>query len=149
MKSRALLVPLAGLVLCGCSTAPLSIVSDRQVYSPVSLHHYPVRIEAVDHSGNLESPVFLEPGLHEMTIAAPPQSGFREPVLKNYTLNLAPCTRYYVAAYRRTSLTRDWTLIIEAQERVAGCDPEQEWQKAGRTPPAETPAGPAAVIVGG
>jgi hypothetical protein len=139
----------ATLALCGCSTAPLTIINDRQVYYPVDYHRYPVRVEAVDRRGNIESPVFVDPGVHQVTLAAPPQRGFLEPVEKTYTLNLAPCTRYYVAAERATALTRDWNLVIEEQEHVAGCDPAKEWQKAGVTDPGSRPAPSSGVIISG
>jgi hypothetical protein len=138
-----------GLTLCACSTAPLTIISDRQVYFPVDIHRYAVSVEAVDRRGNTASPVFIDPGVHQVTIAAPPQRGFREPVVKTYTLDLAPCTRYYIAADRVNALTRDWSLVIENQERVAGCDPAEEWKKAGlpdKGGPA--PSGNAVIISG-
>jgi len=149
MKSRPVLTLVSVLLLCACSTAPLTILSDNQIYHRTEIHRVKVRVEAVDGIGSVLSPVYLEPGMHRVTIAAPPPSGFREPVLKTYTLNLAPCTRYYIAADRVNPLTSDWKLVIEEVESVAGCDPALEWKKAGLPEQPPAPPGDSAVIISG
>jgi hypothetical protein len=140
---------MAGLLLCACSTAPLTVLQDHQVLVRTALNRYPVRVDAVDSRGNLQTPVFVEPGVHQVTIAAPPPDGFPNWVEKTYTLNLAPCTRYYIAADRANRLKRDWTLVVEDQEPVGACDPQLEWKKAGQPDNGPARAPGASVIISG
>lgn len=149
MKQTLIVGLIAGLALSACSTAPLTVIADKQVYIRTVLNRQPVTVEAIDGIGTIQEPIFLEPGIHKVTIAAPPQAGFREPVLKTYTLNLSPCTRYYIAADRANRLTRDWTLVIENQEPTGGCDVRREWEKAGMPERGTETVPPSAVIVSG
>jgi hypothetical protein len=65
-----------------------------------------------------------------LTLAAPPVGPTYLDIEKKYTLEIAPCTRYYVAGDRVNPLQRDWSLVIEMTEPVAGCDPAEELRKA-------------------
>jgi hypothetical protein len=125
-------------VLClasfaGCASAPLSYV-DGYLYHSAVLNRYPVRIISIDGDFSLQNPRQVSPGPHTFIIEAQPVAGFRVPVQKAFALNIKPCTRYYLAADRDSPLTQDWTLAIDYEEPVAGCDPVKELAKvAGET----------------
>jgi hypothetical protein len=123
----------------GCGTAPLSYV-DGNRYHRALLNRYPVRIISIDGDFSLQNPRQLSPGAHTLIIEARPVAGFRLPVQKAFALNIKPCTRYYLAADRDSPLTQDWSLAIDYDEPVAGCDPAKELAKAGRE--AATPTEP-------
>ena len=116
--------------LAACSTAPLSFINDRQVYYKAVLNRYPVRVVAIDGSYQTFRPVPIAPGPHLLTIDAVPVAGFSLPIQKQYPFEVAPCTRYYIAAQRATALSQDWNLVVEETWPVAGCDPAKELEKA-------------------
>jgi hypothetical protein len=133
-------------VLAGCGTAPLSFLNDRQVYYKAELHRYPVFVEAVDGVSTAFRPVPIAPGEHLVRFDAPAVAGFSQPVEKTFPMNIAPCTRYYVAAQRSSAFNQDWNLVIEQTWPVAGCDPDKEWAKAKTASTAPSAAAPVAAM---
>ena len=139
-----MLAAAAVLALSGCASAPLSYLNDEQVYHKAVLNRFPVRVVAVDGAYTAAiRPVPITPGQHSVMLAAAPVAGFRIPLEKVYPMTIAPCTRYYVAAQRKSPLLQDWDLVVEETYPVAGCDPARELEKAkttaiskGSTPPA-------------
>ena len=156
LPARALrVVPVAGaalaaLLVAGCATAPYSYLYDRQVYYRAVLHRYPVTIVSVDGAGAAFHPEPITPGEHFVTLDAQPTAGFALPVEKTYTLTIAPCTRYYIAAQRESPVQQDWNLVVEQTWAVSGCDPQKEIAKAreavakGEQPPVSSFLEPAA-----
>ena len=117
-------------VLGGCATAPNSYLYDRQVYYKAQLHRYPVSIVSIDNSGPAFHPAPITMGEHRLVLEAQPVAGFSVPVQKVYTLAIAPCTRYYIAAQRQSPLMQDWDLVIERTFASGDCDLAKELQKA-------------------
>jgi hypothetical protein len=149
MKPSALLLAgalVAFLGLSACSTAPLSYIYAHQVTDRADIFRYPVTVMEVDGVSTLQNPIPIAPGPHKFVIAAPPITRTADPVLRAYTLDIAPCTRYYIAANRQGKLAREWDLVIEATESVGGCDPQEELRKAAAVVAAAGPA-PAALSV--
>ncbi len=120
----------AAALLAGCGTAPLSYLYDRQVYYRAELHRYPLVVEAVDGASTTFRPLPITAGEHLVTFSAAPVAGFFQPVTKTYPMDIAPCTRYYVAAQRNAALEQDWHLVVEQTFPVGGCDPAKELEKA-------------------
>lgn|GEM_PF-610946 len=133
-RSRSALRLLLGVVgagvLAACGTAPYSYLYDRQVYYRATLDRYPVEIVSIDGTSPPLHPVPITMGDHRLAIDARPVAGFTLPVRKVYSLTVAPCTRYYLAAQRQSRLTQDWDLVVEETVASGGCDPAQELQKA-------------------
>lgn len=121
---------LAAVALAGCSSAPLSFINDGSVYHRQVLNRFPVRVVAVDGRYTAFQPVPISPGPHALLIAAAPVAGFHMPREKTYALTIAPCTRYYIAAQRKSPLLQDWNLVVEETYPVAGCNPAEEVEKA-------------------
>jgi|SRR5271170_5108190 len=121
----------AAAILTGCETAPLSFIHDGSVYYHAQMFRYPVTVIAIDGDGAMTTrPLPVAPGEHMITFAAPPVAHFRDPVMKVYPMNIAACTRYYVAAQRVNSLSQDWDLVVEEVEPVGPCNPQDEMRKA-------------------
>ena len=132
-SSRSLRAPsliAVAAVLAGCTSAPLSFINDGYVYHRQVLNRFPVRVVAIDGSYTAFRPVPISPGMHSLLLAAAPVAGFRVPREKTYPINIAPCTRYYIAAQRTSPLLQDWDLVVEETYPVAGCNPAQEIEKA-------------------
>lgn len=125
-------------VLAGCAgTAPLSVLDDGRVYYRAVLNRFPVIVTRIDDESNVFRKPVLPPGEHRVRFSAAPVAGFTQPVEKTYLMNIAPCTRYYVAAQRSSKIEQDWDLVVERTDEVGGCDPTKEWQKAGANPVAK------------
>ena len=116
--------------LSACASAPLSFINDQQVFYRQVINRFPVRVLAVDGTYTAFRPVPISPGMHTLLLAASPVAGFRVPPEKTYPMDIAPCTRYYIAAQRRSPLLQDWDLVVEETYPVAGCNPAQELEKA-------------------
>lgn len=131
-RSRSRWAPalLSAAALAGCSSAPLSFINDGSVYHRQVLNRFPVRVVAVDGTYTAFQPVPISPGTHSLLIAAAPVAGFHMPREKTYSMTIAPCTRYYIAAQRKSPLLQDWDLVVEDSYPVAGCNPATELQKA-------------------
>ncbi len=123
-------VAVAAVALSGCASAPLSFLYDQQVYRPQVLNRFPLRVLAIDGSFTAFRPVPIAPGTHALLLAAAPVAGFTIPPEKTYTIDIAPCTRYYIAAQRTSPLLQDWDLVVEATYATGGCDPARELEKA-------------------
>jgi hypothetical protein len=128
---QILIVSMLAAGLCGCSTAPLSFIVDRDVIDRTDIHRIPVRLVAIDGESVAFRPQPIAPGEHRMTFDAAPTTGYHIPVEKTYPMAILPCTYYYVAGDRANRLTPDWSLVIEETDPVGGCDAEKEMQKAG------------------
>ena len=127
--------------LAGCATStPLSQLDDGQVYYRAHLNRYPVVVNAIDGKGNLVRDPQIDPGQHNVSFTTRPVAGFSGSIEKTYAMRIEPCTRYYVAADRATSLSQDWTLVVEKSEPVGGCNAAQEWRKSGQAVAQAAPA---------
>jgi hypothetical protein len=139
MLTSRLLAPICVLVLSGCASAPLSYIEGvPQTRSDSTL--YPVRVISVD--GNIQfgnKPVQVSPGPRWMVFEAATGQGNRT-VQKSFVLKVEPCSRYFFAAKKSSSLASDWSLIVDKKEEVAGCNVEEELKKAGMAPGAASVA---------
>ena len=121
------LAPVAAAVLGACSTLPGSALIDGDRAYTTMMHRYPVRVTAVDGWGTfITNPAVVEPGEHRVRFATVPVRGFeQQSAEREFTMTLAPCTRYRVSAERESSLSLDWTLKVDGEEPVAGCEPSR------------------------
>ena len=126
---RTALAATAAAALAACATAPLSYL-DGHLLDRATLNRYGVRIVSVDGQIMLTNPVQVAPGPHHLVIEARPGEGARVPVQQSFVLKVEPCTRYYLAADRRSPLLSDWQLVVERTEPVGSCDPQEELKKA-------------------
>ncbi len=148
MNIRTLFLPICIAALTGCSSIPLSFIQDRQVSERTALNRYPLEVLAIDgvyvpsDRGPNSHSQPISPGMHTVLFAAPPVAHDHFPVEKAYPMEIAPCTRYYVAADRENRLKRDWSLVVEYTSPEGNCDPAEELRKAAAAggQPARAPA---------
>ena len=112
---NARIFALAGLVLAllqGCATTPSfsQLVGER--YFVTNLDTYPLLIAAVDGSSSTITPKFVEPGVRQLVLQGPSGAAGIPPVL-NYTLDVKPCTRYYIVAVKASPLDNNFTPRID------------------------------------
>jgi hypothetical protein len=115
--------------LAACGTAPLSYL-DGHLLDRSTLNRYPVRIVSVDGQIEFRNPVQVAPGEHWVVVEAAPGGGVRLQSQQSFVLKVEPCTRYYLAADRRSPLLEEWQLVVERTEPVGSCDPQEEMKKA-------------------
>lgn len=138
MKQPAFFLPfmaaLAGILLSGCASAPLSTI-DGQPFTKTDPHLYPLHVIAVDGHGNFDrSPVQIAPGPHSLTLAAKPGKTALGMVEKTFAFKIEPCTSYHFAARRESPMQSDWELVVESKDPVVGCNADEEYKKAGVKP---------------
>ena len=119
-------VLLALLVLAGCAASPFD-----QPYSWVERDPMPssdplvipVIVNRVDGvTSQWPDRALVTPGRHVVTLDVPPRKGFSQATQADFALDVAPCTRYYVAARLATTVTQDWTPIVRSTQRLGDCE---------------------------
>lgn len=106
----------------GCATSYSRLEGDR--YFLTNLDTYPLIVTRIDgESTPLHGPVLVEPGRHEVTVQAFPTRYQRSGEQRTITLDVAPCTRYWLVAVKRGPLSTDFTVRVDYQEAITGCTP--------------------------
>ena len=116
------LVFLVVAILGGCAHQ-WDTVLDGRLYTRTNLHRYPVSIVAVNGEYSTLVPRRVDAGMLRLTVDAPLIHGFYLPERKEFTFRAEKCVRYWLAAQRAGSLSRDFELIIDHADVVPGCNP--------------------------
>ncbi|MGH6610587.1 MAG: hypothetical protein ACRECQ_10040 [Burkholderiaceae bacterium] len=109
----------AGLLASGCA-GPFSYI-DGNRYFRTGLNDYSVIVLDVDGRSDTRNPVMVDPGRHVIRVQAPPANGFRYGETRTITLDVKPCTRYYLKAVKKNSLEQDFIPEVDYVEPIAGC----------------------------
>jgi hypothetical protein len=130
-STRFLILSACAAALAGCASAPLSYL-ESEPYFKANYRRYPVTIVSIDGDFSLQRtrPVFA--GQHTLVVEAAPVAGFRVARQEAIAFKAQPCTRYYLAAERETSLSQEWKLVVDHTEPVAGCNRAEEIAKSQR-----------------
>ena len=111
----------AALSACAGLPQPFSQLDGHRYHrTPIDTHA--VQIVRVDQRDTLDSPVFVEPGIRQVTVQGPPGGAHRVGDQRTTELNVAPCTRYYLVAVKPNRLLSDFSVKIDHQEPIAGCN---------------------------
>ena len=121
-KALLLTTLIAAALTAGCAHQ-WDAVLDGRLYTRTHLHRYPVSITAVNGEYSTITPRRVDAGDLRLTIDAPPVGGFYLPDRKEFTFRAEKCVRYWLAAQRASSLSRDFQLVIDHAEPVPGCQP--------------------------
>ena len=105
--------------LTGCATPYSQLVGYR--YHRTDIDTYPVTVTRVDDTSYHRLPVLIDPGTHQVTVQAPPAGGFAYGNTQTITLDVKPCTRYYLVAVKPNALSQDFSVKVDYEEPVAGC----------------------------
>jgi hypothetical protein len=121
IKLVSLLALAAALTACAGLPQPYSqLYGTRYFQAPIDT--YPVQIVRIDGHDTVFSPVFIEPGVRQVTVQGPPDGlhrGYGEQ--RSVALEFAPCTRYYLVAHKSNRLSTDFDVKIDYQEPIGGC----------------------------
>ncbi|MFN9806113.1 MAG: hypothetical protein ACK56N_06735, partial [Betaproteobacteria bacterium] len=92
------------------------------------INTYDVLIISVDGRHEIErgaSPVLVEPGLRKIVVQGPPTAGFTYGQQRTLSLDVKPCTRYWLEAKKANALSQDFEPRVNYTEPVSGCAPKQ------------------------
>jgi hypothetical protein len=108
-----------GVLLQGCAASPYpELVGQR--YFVTNIDTYPVLISSVDGKSSVTVPVRVDPGIRRITVQGTP-GGAGVSDLETFTLDVKPCTRYYIVAVKASPLESRFTPRIDFEQALAGC----------------------------
>jgi hypothetical protein len=125
-KLYLLLMPamLLPAFLTGCQTwGPTWSEITGQRYNVTIVNRRPAIIDRVDDRGAFPDPnlIRVEPGPHRLVVQGPAPGWPGGPPLHVMNLNVEPCKRYYINAQFDTTITTQWTPVVDYVETIPGC----------------------------
>jgi len=125
LTSCSRVAAIAGLVsLAACATTDYhysQLVGKRHFRAPIDT--YDVSIVRVDGQETILRPVPVDPGLRKIVVQGPPGGTSGPGLQREISLDVRPCTRYYLVAVRPNRLASDFDVRVDYQEPVSGCTP--------------------------
>ena len=118
MKLR-LTVAAVALAAAGCATNFSYIDGNRYFRTEMNTHS--VIVLEVDGKSEIRNPVMVEPGVRVVRVQGPAAPGFRFGQDRTITIDVKPCTHYYLKAVTPNSISAEFTAMIDFEEPIAGC----------------------------
>ena len=119
MKTK--LASIAGVVaMAGCVTAPFSYIDGNRYYK-TELNSSSVIVLDVDGRSDTRNPVMVDPGRHVIRVQGPSTAGFTYGETRSITIDVKPCSRYYLKAVKNNPLEQDFVPQVDYVEPIAGC----------------------------
>jgi len=120
--SAAAALAVTGLSGCASLDYHYSQISGQRYHvSPIDT--YSVSILRVDDRSTILHPTPVDPGLRKILVQGPPDGVSREGRQREISLDVKPCTRYYLVAVKPTRIASDFDVRVDYQEPVGGCTP--------------------------
>lgn len=110
------------VIVAGCATPTFSYI-DGNRYFKSEMNTSSVIVLDIDGRSSLQNPVMVEPGKRVVRVQGPAAPGFRFGEDRTITIDVKPCTRYYLKAVRPNSISQDFTPAIDFEEPITGCRP--------------------------
>jgi hypothetical protein len=114
-----LLVAAVALAAAGCATNFSYIDGNRFFRTPINTTS--VIVLDIDGRSEIQNPVMVDPGVRVIRVQGPAAPGFRFGQDRTFTLDVKPCTRYYLAAVRPNSISPEFTPMVDFEEPISGC----------------------------
>jgi hypothetical protein len=118
MKLR-LTVAAVALAAAGCATN-FSYIDGRR-YFKTDFNAHSVIVLDVDGKSEIQNPVMVDPGVRVIRVQGPAAPGFRFGQERTITIDVKPCTHYYLKAVTPNSISPEFTAMIDFEEPIAGC----------------------------
>lgn len=112
---------LLSLTACASLTNVSEVTGER--YSRVEMNRSAAIILDVDGRSSNDRYVRVDPGKRVIRMQSFPVSGFRQGEVREMTLDIKPCMRYYLNVQRKTGISQDWEPVIDKEEPLPGCKP--------------------------
>jgi hypothetical protein len=122
MRSIRWIFAVATALLAGCQTWGPTWSELAGAGSPrIDPERRPaILVRVGDESIGTLTPYKVAPGSYRVVVQAPPWRGFSGSE-KAFTLDIAPCKRYYINAQFANPVGPDWTPVVDYVETIAGC----------------------------
>jgi len=114
-----LMVAAVALAAAGCASNFSYIDGNR--FFRTGLNTHSVIVLDVDGRSQARNPVMVEPGVRVVRVQGPAAPGFRFGQDRTITIDVKPCTRYYLKAVTPNSISPDFTVMIDFEEPISGC----------------------------
>lgn len=118
MKLR-LTVSAIALAATGCATNFSYIDGNR--FFKAELNTHSVIVLDIDGKSQIRNPVMVEPGVRVVRVQGPAAPGFRFGRDRTLTLDVKPCTRYYLKAVTPNAISQEFTPMVDFEEPISGC----------------------------
>jgi hypothetical protein len=114
-------VAIAGIAAAttACTTPYSELYGSRYYRTPIDT--YPLAVISVDGEHFLREPARIEPGSRRVTVQAPATPAQHLGKQQTVTLEVKPCTRYYLVAQKANRLSSDYAVKVDHEEPVPGC----------------------------
>ena len=122
LRCTATAIGAVALVSCASTSYHYSQLYGSRYYR-TTIDTYPVTIVRVDGKGTLQRPVLVDPGVRTLVVQGPPGGAAGIGEEREISLDVRPCTRYYLVAVRANKLSPDFTVRVDHEEPVGGCTP--------------------------
>ncbi len=114
-----MLAATAALAAAGCATNFSYIDGNRFFKSELNTHS--VIVLDVDGRSQIRNPVMVEPGVRVVRVQGPAAPGFRFGQDRTLTIDVKPCTRYYLKAVTPNAISQEFTPMVDFEEPISGC----------------------------
>ena len=118
MKLR-LIVAAVALAATGCAKNFAYIDGNRYFQAEMNTHS--VIILDIDGASHIRNPVMVEPGVRVVRVQGPAAPGFRFGQDRTLTIDVKPCTRYYLKAVTPNAISQEFTPMVDFEEPISGC----------------------------
>ncbi len=115
---------LGSALLAGCATSDTFSYIQGQRWLKSELNTFDVQVIRVDDKDYIQhgyEPIRIDPGVHKIVVQGPPTAGFRFGEQRTLTLDVKPCTRYWLEAKKDNSLSQYFEPRVNYSEPIAGC----------------------------
>lgn len=109
--------------LAGCATQqPFSYI-DGNKWHRAEMNSFSVLVLDIDGKSSLQHPVVVDPGLRVIRVQAPPGTRLGRGEDRSFTLDVKPCTHYYLKAVKKNPLLDDFEPMVDYETPIVGCNP--------------------------
>ena len=109
--------------LAGCAAQqPFSYINGNK-WHRAEMNSFSVTVLDVDGRSQLKNPVIVEPGRHVIRVQGPPGTRLGRGADRTFTLDVEPCTHYYLKAVKENRLLDDFEPMVDYKVPIAGCNP--------------------------
>ena len=125
-KLTLLMAPalLAPTLLTGCQTwGPTWSEITGARYNVTIVNRRPAIIDRVDDQGAFPNPNLIKvtPGEHRLVVQGPAPGWAGGPPLHVMMLNVEACKRFYINAQFQSTITQEWTPVVDFVEPIGDC----------------------------
>ena len=113
---------IAALTACASADYHYSQLVGKR-YNRAPIDTYDVTILSVDGKDTLFREVLVDPGIRKVVVQGPPGGTRSFGDQREISLDVRPCTRYYLVAVRPNRLASDFDILVDYEEPLGGCTP--------------------------